>query len=112
MKKIKGTAEAWESGELGCSEEHVVKSDINIGALDEALELKLISIRMQTTLIDDLKDVAKMRGLGYQPLIKQVLRRFVDAEKKQLLKEAAARAEMMDQPDREEPAESPKAQCA
>jgi predicted DNA binding CopG/RHH family protein len=37
---------------------------------------------MPKELVQDLKDLAKLNGLGYQPLIKQILKRFVDAEKK------------------------------
>lgn len=89
-KLIKGTEEAWESGELGQSEEHVRKSTLDPLQLDVSLGLKAISIRMQESLIDDLKLIAEIHGLGYQPLIKQVLKRFVEAEKKLLLKEKAA----------------------
>ncbi|MEH6578596.1 MAG: hypothetical protein V7731_16160 [Amphritea sp.] len=109
-KKIEGATEAWESGELGRSEEHAIASDIDMAALDEALELKAISIRMQKPLIEDLKMIAKIRGLGYQPLIKQVLRRFVEAEKKCLLIKAAQRAEDEEQQDYE--AHEHKAHCA
>ena len=87
MKKIKGTEEAWESGQLGQSPEHIAKVTIDDLNLNEALELKSISIRMPQPLLDDLKLVAEIHGMGYQPLIKQVLARFVEAEKKIALKE-------------------------
>jgi predicted DNA binding CopG/RHH family protein len=87
MTNIERTAEAWESGELGRDEEYVEVSDLSDEMLDEALSLKLISIRMPNSLIDDLKDIAKINGIGYQPLMKKILSRFVEAEKKQILKE-------------------------
>jgi hypothetical protein len=36
-----------------------------------------------------LKTIAKIRGLGYQPLIKQTLQRFVIAESKAIAREYA-----------------------
>ncbi len=34
--------------------------------------------------------IAEINGIGYQPLIRQVLKRFADAEKKRILRERAA----------------------
>jgi predicted DNA binding CopG/RHH family protein len=86
--KIEGTPEAWESRDLGQDEKFVkISDDIKQDAIDESLELQMISIRLQKPLIDDLKMIAKLHGLGYQPLIRQILTRFVDCEKKQLLKQ-------------------------
>lgn len=82
--KIKSTPEAWESGELGEDEKHAEKAKVDENALDEALELQMISIRLQKSLIDDLKNFALLEGLGYQPLIRRVLQRFVDGEKKMI----------------------------
>lgn len=87
MKKIKGTEEAWDSGELGRSEAHVARVTLDDLSLSEALELKSISIRMPHGLLEDLKLVAEIHGMGYQPLIKQVLSRFVEAEKRVALQE-------------------------
>lgn len=69
--------EQWESRELGTSEEHVRKSTVDAAAVDEALGLKPISIRMQKGMIDDLKAIAALHGVGYQPLIRQILARFI-----------------------------------
>lgn len=91
-RKINRTEEAWESGLLGEDPKHAVRAPIDMSALDEAVGLKTISIRMPQILLDDLKDVAKIHGLGYQPLMKQILTRFVEAEKKRLLREQACRA--------------------
>lgn len=88
--RITGTTEAWEEGLLGREEEFVQKVNIESELVDDALALQAISIRLQKGLLDDLKDIAQIRGLGYQPLIKQVLKRFVDAEKKLILQERAA----------------------
>ncbi|MBU1960724.1 MAG: hypothetical protein KJ675_05815 [Gammaproteobacteria bacterium] len=89
--KITGTADAWESRQLGADEDFVaLAEEVNQEIIDQSLDLRMVSIRLQNCLLDDLKAVAKLHGLGYQPLIKQVLQRFVDAEKKRLLRNAAA----------------------
>ncbi|MBC8951958.1 hypothetical protein [Xenorhabdus sp. PB62.4] len=85
---IASTDEAWDSRELGCSEAHVkVSEDITEELINEELELQPISIRLNKSLIEDLKLIAELNGLGYQPLIRQVLNRFADCEKKRILKE-------------------------
>ena len=82
--KIKGTSEAWESGELGEDEKFAEKANVTESDLDEALELQMISIRLQKSLIDDLKNFALIEGLGYQPLMKRILMRWIDGEKKMI----------------------------
>ena len=89
--KIVGTAEEWESGLLGKDEAFVeVAPPIDENLMNESLDLQLISIRLQKSLIEDLKAIAKINGLGYQPLMRQVLTRFVNAEKKQILRDRAS----------------------
>mgnify|MGYP006435635903 CR=1 FL=1 len=84
----KNSEEIWDARELGASEEHAqVASGIDESTIDAALELHPISIRLQKSLVEDLKHIAKIHGLGYQPLIRQVLTRFVESEKKRILKE-------------------------
>ena len=84
-EKIQGTDEAWDKRELGANEDFVkVADDIDISDLEKSVGLRMISIRMQESLIDDLKSIAKLHGLGYQPLIRQVLARFVESEKKRI----------------------------
>lgn len=39
---------------------------------------------MEVDLLNSLKAIATFRGLGYQPLMRQVLQRFVDSELKQI----------------------------
>lgn len=86
--RIPASDDAWDEGLLGLDEAHVKKFEGNIEALvDDALELQPISIRLQKGLLDNLKLIAKMNGMGYQPMVRQVLRRFVDAEIKKILRE-------------------------
>ncbi|PUE27661.1 hypothetical protein B9Z39_07855 [Limnohabitans sp. JirII-29] len=76
--KIESTAEAWESRALGASAEHVAVADIaHDMALDEALGLQSISIRLPKQLIDQYKLIAHFHGVGYQPLMRDILGRFV-----------------------------------
>lgn len=59
----------------------------------DSLELQMISIRLQRRLIEDLKFIATAHGIGYQPLIRDILSRFVVHEKKLIISEALARKE-------------------
>jgi len=93
--RFQESVEAWEEGKLGREKKHAEKADASAEkALDEALAMQMISIRLQKHLIEDLKNIAKMNGIGYQPLIRQLLTRFVKAEYKRMLSEARAEAEM------------------
>lgn len=86
--KIEGTPEAWESRSLGAEEAYVALApSIDSNLIDESLGLQMISIRLQKSLIDDLKSIAELNGIGYQPLIRQILNRFVTSEKNRLMRE-------------------------
>lgn len=75
----------WESGQLGMSEEHVrVATPEEVAQVDEALGLQLISIRLQKGLLEALKVIAKHHGIGYQPMIRDLLNRFAISESKQI----------------------------
>lgn len=76
--------EQWEDGDLGASADSV-RVSTNTESLDDALEMQLISIRLQKKLIADLKRVAGHYGLGYQPMIRDLLTRFANAELKMML---------------------------
>lgn len=82
---IRSTDDAWDTGELGRDERYVKTVEVDEAALDAALELQLISVRLQRSLIDGLKLIAKANGIGYQPLMRQALHRFVDSELKRLV---------------------------
>ncbi len=87
MRKTKlpqegSSPEMWDNRELGASEKYVRKSSTTREkAVDHSLGLKTISIRLQKTLIDAIKDLAKDDGIGYQPYIRQILMRHVRREK-------------------------------
>lgn len=78
----------WESGELGRDDKHVrPASPESEKALDDALELQMISIRLQKDLLSTLKVIARYRGIGYQPLIRDLLGRFARSELLQIHEE-------------------------
>ncbi|MDP1930607.1 MAG: hypothetical protein Q8L60_04020 [Gammaproteobacteria bacterium] len=84
-KKIESTAEAWESGQLGADEAFVkVASEETHDALDKCMDLKLISIRLPVSLIEEFKIIADYNQIGYQPLIRKMLQRFATAELKRM----------------------------
>lgn len=92
-EKIIGTAEAWDEGQLGKDPAFAMalspeETAADEAAIDAAFGLKPISIRMEVEVLDSLKAIAKYRGLGYQPLIRQVLQRWVDCELKQIALES------------------------
>lgn len=86
--------EPWDTGELGRDEQYAKRATPETeAAVDQALSLQLISIRLQKKLIEDLKFIAKAHGVGYQPLIRDILDRFVVHEVKAIIREVQARRE-------------------
>lgn len=84
--KIPSTDEAWENRTLGAEEAYVKVDESGIeNEIDEAAGTQLISIRMQRSMIDDLKAIATFNNeIGYQTLMKQILQRFIEGEKKKI----------------------------
>ncbi len=81
--QILDTCAAWESGRLGRDDAYTVETDAQeAAAIDEALGLQTISIRLPSTMIEDVKAIARVHDVGYQPLIRDVLARWISAEKK------------------------------
>ena len=91
----KANHDAWENRNLGASEKHVRKvSSKREKALDEDLGMQTISIRLQKSLIDALKQLAAEDGIGYQPYVRQLLMRHVreiDLEKREKRKRKTRR---------------------
>ena len=75
---------------MGASEEHAAPSTTSQHALNEATAMQSISIRLEKALIDELKMIADINGLGYQPLIRRALHRFANGEIKKLVRENAS----------------------
>lgn len=84
--KIDNSTENWESRKLGADEEFAqTVSPEEDAALDAALSMKPISIRMPVNLLERLKLIAKFHNVGYQPLIRDVLTRFSRAELREII---------------------------
>ncbi|MEO9078485.1 MAG: hypothetical protein ABI268_04140 [Rhodanobacter sp.] len=83
----------WDSGDLGRSVDHVgVVSEAECRAIDGSLGLHPVSIRLEKSLIASLKLIAELRGVSYQPLIRDLLNRFVESELKAVMHEQAEQA--------------------
>lgn len=102
-EKILASDEAWDTGQLGDDAAHVRAIEQDDAQIDEALELQLISIRLQKSLIEDFKALAALNGMSYQPLMRQVLTRFADCEKKRILRERVAEMQQAKKDDPEVP---------
>ncbi|MEX2122369.1 MAG: hypothetical protein WD795_00620 [Woeseia sp.] len=90
-RKIESTEEAWDSGKLGRDADFAKVSEaIKQSRVEKALGLKPISIRLHQAMIDDLKVIAEIHRVGYQPLMRQILQRFIDCEKKQIIRDYLA----------------------
>lgn len=78
LEALSAGGDAWEHGELGMSVDHAkVASPKDEADLDEALGLRLISIRLSGRLIEKLKNLAALDEIAYQPLIRRVLENYV-----------------------------------
>ena len=84
--KLTSDSEAWDNGALGQDEQFAVRtSQETENAVDGALGLQMISVRLQKSLIEDLKFIAKINEVGYQPLIRGVLCRFAKRDRKSVV---------------------------
>lgn len=80
-EKGRVSVDAWEDGKLGRDEKFVKVADAAEGdAVDEALGLKLISIRLPKKLINQFKLIGHFHGVGYQPLMRDIMERYARNE--------------------------------
>lgn len=81
----RNTAKAKEPENIGTDESSVgVASQEIHDAVDSGLGMKLISIRLPISLIEEFKIIADYNHVGYQPLIRNMLKRCADAELKRI----------------------------
>ena len=72
-------------------DKHLTESSVTVvppdeeSAIEDALGLQMISIRLQKSLIANMKVIADFHQVGYQPLIRDLLNRFVRSEMKSVL---------------------------
>lgn len=78
IERFDEDAERWDNKELGASAEHArPASEEQQQALDDATGLQLISIRMPKILIEQVKQLARIEGIGYQPYVRKVITQHV-----------------------------------
>lgn len=97
-ERLEGTDEAWETRALGASEAHVRAAPAELeAAIESSLGMQAISIRLPKELIDAYKLIANHHGIGYQPLMRDILQRFVPDGLKEVLEHHAQKAGEVDQ---------------
>ncbi len=80
--KLVDDSERWNSRELGANENFVrVSAQGTEARVDKGLGLQMVSMRLPTDVVEQLKSVAKAQGLGYQPFIRQILMNFLRGKK-------------------------------
>jgi hypothetical protein len=93
--KARVSGDAWETRKLGAEEEYARAAEAFEGiALDEALDLHMISIRLPKTLIGQLKLIAHFNGVGYQPLMRDILSRYARNGVLEILRQQSEIAEL------------------
>jgi predicted DNA-binding protein len=92
LNRIEASADDWgPTGKLG-NDENSVRAGREDAKLNERLGLHPISIRFPKELIRDLRAIAQLNGMTtYQPLIREVCKRFVESEKRVILAAMAQR---------------------
>ncbi|MBS4098556.1 MAG: hypothetical protein KGZ83_17165 [Sulfuricella sp.] len=101
---IAGTDETWESRELGASETHVKRAPPELeSGIEEALGMQMISIRLNKSLIESFKVIAEYHGIGYQPLMRDALKRFAESEMKAIVQGVVESQRKSKQADRQRP---------
>lgn len=70
-QELLAEANEWAAGKRGSHS--TAATDEDEAALEEAMELQMISIRLPQSVVENLKVMAKKEGIGYQPYTRQVL---------------------------------------
>ncbi len=87
--RILADADRWgPKGPMGNDEAHARCAPADVAAaVDESMGLQMVSIRLEKRLIGHLKEIAQHHGIGYQPMIRDLLNRFAQAEIKTILQQ-------------------------
>lgn len=86
--KITASDEAWDNRELGAEATHIgVCDDSEESAINDMMGLQAISIRLPKALIENFKMIAQYHGVGYQPLMRDILCRFSRSETQKIMQE-------------------------
>ncbi|MFG5779853.1 hypothetical protein ACFIQF_22565 [Comamonas sp. J-3] len=86
-------SEKWDAKEFGASDKNAMKaSDESVSLLHEAAGMKAVSIRMPVEMIQAYKYIAAHHGVGYQPLMRDILQRFLPEGLKEVVAAESERA--------------------
>ena len=78
IKQFDADTELWESRKLGVSAKHAKRSSKKHDKeLDNMLGLQLCTFRIQKSLIEQLRQLSKLEGIGYQTFMRQILTQYV-----------------------------------
>ena len=82
----------WDKPELDATQPQAAASDEQEMAADASQGLRMISIRLPDSLIEDYKNIATIRhgSKGYQTLMRQVLARYASDALKDIARDMAA----------------------
>lgn len=84
----------WDAGTLGRDMMHAKRVSNDVDAeVDQALAMKLVTIRLPVPMIEALKSIAQFHGIGYQPMVRDLLGRFVRSEVRTILQELSKEAD-------------------
>ncbi len=75
----------WEENDIDLEAACVAAPAGEADEVQRVLGLQMVSMRLQPELIDKLKHIAAHYGIGYQPMIRDLLNRFARSEIQQIL---------------------------
>ncbi len=108
-KKTNVAKQPWELLDQDLEQHTIAMDESEAEKIDEAVGLQMISIRLERRLLSNLKLIAKHHGVGYQPLIRDLLNRFARSELKSILHQLEEQQREVEKRAQEEAAKSQEA---
>lgn len=107
LNRLLADADRWgPEGDMGNQANHATPATAeDANAVNDALGLQMISIRLQRGLLQNLKLIADHHGIGYQPMIRDLLNRFVRSEIRDILRDLMDAVEQQAPPESTPPVE-------
>ncbi len=105
-KKKDVAKQPWELLDEDLEQLTVAMDEGEAEKIDEAIGLQMISIRLERALLSNLKLIAKYHGVGYQPLIRDLLNRFALSELKSILNQLEAQQRDIEKRTKDEAAKT------
>lgn len=87
----------WEEYDTDLEAACVDEPDGEAEKVRRAIRLQMVSMRLQPDLVATLKQIASYHGIGYQPMIRDLLNRFAYSEIKQILQGEMDKANLREQ---------------